>query len=63
MICGALLVGGPCDEFSPHWRLIGILCILSSLSVAVFRDGSAFDKLCSLFMALLGGICILGHTN
>ena len=53
----------PCDEFGPHWRLIGILCILSSFAVIAFSNRSAISVLCSIFMALLGGICILGHTN
>lgn len=55
---------GPCEVAGgPYWRLTGILCIVAGLAVVAFGDRSRLHLSCALFAMLLGGFCILGHTN
>jgi hypothetical protein len=53
----------PCEIPSPYWRLTGIVCIIAGLAIVAFGDRSRLHFACALFAVLLGGFCILGHTN
>jgi hypothetical protein len=53
----------PCDEFGPYWRLIGLICIVASLVIFAFSGRSRISSACAFLIVLLGGICILGHTD
>lgn len=54
---------GECDVLGPYWRLIGLLCIVISLCGIVFSDRRPLNLACSVLIAVLGGYCILGHTD